>query len=493
MVFFKSDADKSDLLGKILVCLSFFILLYMIYYSFKYPFLSVDEWYSKGIIKLSINNIIKASAVDVHPPLYYFILKLGMKFFSIMGIKINAISLMELISVIPYIIIFCISITEIKKDYGHLTCGLFLFTTITTSEFFRQFLTARMYSWSILFLILSFICVRSIINKNDMKHWILLSIFSVLCAYTHYFAAISSIVIYLLLLGYIIKNNKSSIKEWLISTIIGIVCYIPWMLILFNQLSSVHQSYWIQQITLENMIIFFSFALTSIEEQIFQVISFIIILICIYSIFKKYLENNDEDNTYALFGALTFLGTILIGSIISFVFKPILIERYLIPSIAVFWLGFSIYISKINIKRYIPLIIIVLLVMGCANVACQSDDIHHIYYTTKAHNKYIDSINNEDTIIIFASLNKYLRLHENFNKVSEKYTNYYFNNTTTNLSDYNLGDVENGYFNITLENIKNTDKNIYFITKSNEKFNETGFKIQKVENIAPCGIYKFST
>lgn len=77
-----------------------------------------------------------------------------------------------------------------------------------------------MYSWGLLFLFLGFLCFRDILNKSDVKSWVLFSLFAVLAAYTHYFVALSFGILYLLLFVYYVgiygvKNNKISIGSFL--------------------------------------------------------------------------------------------------------------------------------------------------------------------------------------------------------------------------------------------------------------------------------------
>ena len=77
----------------------------------------------------------------------------------------------------------------------------------------------------------------------------LFTLFTILGAYTHYFVALSSFLIYFALLIYMIFNkDKSDFKKWSFSVIIAIISYVPWIPSLITQLHSVHESYWIPQI-----------------------------------------------------------------------------------------------------------------------------------------------------------------------------------------------------------------------------------------------------
>ena len=85
----------------------------------------------------------------------------------------------------------------------------------------------RMYSWAGVFVTLTGIYTYRIVSKeSNKKNWILFAIFSLLSAYTHYFAMMTIGIINLMLFAYTIKNKKY-IKEFLITGITQIILFIP--------------------------------------------------------------------------------------------------------------------------------------------------------------------------------------------------------------------------------------------------------------------------
>ena len=201
--------NQKDLMGKLLFGISLILLGVMIYLVFTKPFLSVDEWFTKGLVNFRFADVVSLTALDVHPPLYYIIVKLFTKPLALLNIHYNAIMLLKFVSIVPYIIILLVSLTKIRKEYGWFSSGLMVFCLLSMANFFTYYLTARMYSWSLLFILLSFIYASSIFEAPNIKDWILLSIFSVLGAYTMYMNAVASISLYLLLLIYIIYSLKA--------------------------------------------------------------------------------------------------------------------------------------------------------------------------------------------------------------------------------------------------------------------------------------------
>jgi hypothetical protein len=186
-------------------------LLFVVY--MKYPFLSVDEGFTRGFLDFSFGEMIKLTAMDVHPPLYYLITMAFVNLCHGIGLNFNLIQMMKFPSIIPYLLVLVFSLTKLRKEYGLLMGGLFSLTLIVASDFFIQYLTARMYAWAMIFLIISFFYVKDILEKNDMKSWLLFTLFSVLGAYTHYFTGVSSVIIYLMLFIWILINRNEGLKD----------------------------------------------------------------------------------------------------------------------------------------------------------------------------------------------------------------------------------------------------------------------------------------
>ena len=86
--------DKSDLMGIFLLILGLLLFAFLIGIVIKKPFISNDEWYTMGMMQLPLHNIIKVTAGDVHPPMFYIILYGFMSFFKLLSIDIDLIYIM---------------------------------------------------------------------------------------------------------------------------------------------------------------------------------------------------------------------------------------------------------------------------------------------------------------------------------------------------------------------------------------------------------------
>ena len=191
--------DKKNLIGIALFAISVLMLGLMIFNPLNYSFIHIDEWYTLSLLQMSFIDGLKLTAADVHPPLYYLIVKIVLKVLSVLNIEYNMILISKIVTILPYALLLIVFGTKVKNEFGWLTAGIFVFVFGTMSEFFFKFITLRMYGWGLLFLVLSYIYLYDVFNKSDRKSWFLLTIFSVCGAYTHYFIAISSVLMYLFL------------------------------------------------------------------------------------------------------------------------------------------------------------------------------------------------------------------------------------------------------------------------------------------------------
>ncbi|MDR3291886.1 MAG: hypothetical protein LBT10_07035, partial [Methanobrevibacter sp.] len=203
-----------------------------------------DEAYTLNLISKSfIDMVFTIAGHDVHPPLYYLILKSVFQFFSLFlplktfnavftfnsNYLLNVI-VAKLTSTIPLFLLFIFSFTRLRKDFGWLISGIFAFCIITMPNIMNYGLEIRMYSWAMLFVTLSFYYSYKITIESSKTNWGMFIIFSLMGAYTHYYGTLAIAIINLILLLNIFLKNREKIKNWAISTTIITLGYIPWIL-----------------------------------------------------------------------------------------------------------------------------------------------------------------------------------------------------------------------------------------------------------------------
>ena len=140
---------KREFLGKIFFASAVLILIYMFITPASHVLIHVDEYWTYSLVNLPFMQGMTVAAHDVHPPLYYLILYLFTPF------GLGNIFILKIASIIPYLLLMFVSYFKIRKDYNWLTAGLFIFCIGAMSDFFVEFLTMRMYSWGLFFVIMA--------------------------------------------------------------------------------------------------------------------------------------------------------------------------------------------------------------------------------------------------------------------------------------------------------------------------------------------------
>lgn len=445
--------EKRDLLGILFFGVAILILLYLFISPLMNAFINVDEYWTYTLVNLPFMQGMTVAFHDVHPPLYYMILYLLTPF------GLENLYLLKVVSIIPYILIMAVSATKIREDYGWLTAGLFVFCIGIMSDFFVEFLTIRMYSWGLFFVLMVFIYYNEVITHWDKKSWMILTAFTLLSAYTHYFFAITCALIYLLILYEILTEHKDELKEFGKSVLALVILYAPWGFVFLRQLKTEAGGYR-EGFELVNAIHYITaFAIKSedfrIEMIIFKVVAIIFLIFILILIYR-------EKDKFAGAGIFLMYATIAIGIVsLMFSFENTMRMRYLVPVMGIFWLSASIVIGKIkNYSILMVALILVMLLAGASLVITDEDVTARLLFN---HDKecFLESINNNSTVIVYNTDYGYRILHTDLNK-TKQYTlsdTYYYGNDVEFSDNFTKILDANPDKKVYLVNWKHTDRN----------------------------------
>ena len=458
MNLFNSISEKRDLIGKIFFIISMIILLYMFISPLNKTYIHVDEYFTLSIIQFPLNEMWSIILNDVHPPLYYFILIIFVKIFSSF---MNTLLISKIVSIIPYLLLIIISMAKIKEEYNWFTAGLFTFSIGIMSGFLIQFLTARMYGWSLFFLVMSFIYMKDVLIKSDLKSWLLFTIFSIFSIYTHNILLISVGFIYLTIIVNILLNinNKkekiTELKKWFVSTLICILSYVPWLFVILGQINAKHGN----GNTSFNLQNFFDCLLSFINSTnniILQVLGLIFLILIIIIILNQYFDNKNKDNYYILSGIIIFLLTLIVSAIIiPLLFAPIY-AKYLLTVCGIMWLSISILLNNVKNKKLFSILILLIILMGCLNSISLLNESNNLYKVGHEENIVLEQINNKNNVYLYPNEYNYIYYHNHLNE-----TQGYNIKKFKNINDNNITFEKN----ITKILLDNNNKNIYTMKK----------------------------
>ena len=466
--------ERRDILGMALIGVSIIILIYMFLSPLTNIIINVDEYWTYSLVNLPLMEGMIVAIHDVHPPLYYLILYLFTPF------GLNNLILLKVLSIIPYALIILVSLTKIREDYGWLTAGLFVFCIGLMSDFFVEFLTIRMYSWGLFFVLMSFIYYKEVITHWDKKSWALLTLFTLLSAYTQYFFAITCGLIYLLILVEILRENKDKLKQFGTSVLALIILYAPWCIVLVHQITTQaagsHETFDLNSL----MYYITSFAIKSkdlnFEIIVCKIIALVFLIFILVLIYKK-------KDKYPAAGVFLMYGTIAIGVLtLMFSFCNVMRVRYLVPVFGIFWLSASIVIGKIKNNKVLIIALVLIFALACASLYITNEDINSRLAFNEEKSAFLNSINNNNSVIVYNTDYGYKILHKDLNN-TKQYTlsgMYFYDNDIEICKD----------FNSILQ--KNPNKNVYLVNWRNDTRNdeyENGYHLEKQYD---AGHYSFS-
>ncbi len=415
--------------NKIFRILSIIILPTILWMSFfQNSNIWYDEFYTIEIIDNNIKDLVTITSNDVHPPLYYLLLKV---YTFIFGTDLNTL---KSFSIIPLIFILIINEIEVRKLFGKKVSNAFFIIFLSSSIVMQYAIEIRMYSWSMFFLYGMTIYAIKYCQKKDMSSIVLMTIFSILGIYTHYYVLLSAIILYLL----IILCNTKNFYKLIISGLVNFVCYLPWINVLFNQIIQVKQEFWISEITKANILQYpyYLFRLGRFTN-IYLIFIILIIIITLLFIFKKDFKYKKE----ILICFITFFATCTIAIIISILVKPIFYARYASISIVSCMILFvSIAIGNINSKKIRIIFLILFIIFGIISYT------YRMNLEFDFSKGYIDTVNtyisNDDAILFTSDTEQSVIISYYF----EDY-NYYAIKTCNNSPFKNIQNFNDDIFN----------------------------------------------
>ena len=366
-----------------------------------------DESYTVGLVSHSLFDSIKWAIYDVHPHLYYVMLKL---FTMIFG---NSLPVMRIFSTIGAILFVSLGYTHIRRDFGKKIGFWFSFCTVFSTMMLKYSLEIRMYTWAAYFVSLAVIyAFRSYNEPDNKKSRLLFILFSVLSAYTHYFGLFTVAILNLVML-YATNKEKRSMKTWLINAAWQIGCYIPGALIFLYQITLGGASW----ITIEWPNIVFDIStyhlfgatleqFSEYKSAKYFVIGGLVLAMYVMSglLLHRYAKSDEigEKNKKALKCALgVYYGTILFTLTVS-LFRVIFYIRYTAVLCGLLFFVMAVLISGLK-KNILKITAAVLLAVM---FVCQAVNVYNVMYHPSADSvkEGFGELVEEDDVFLFEEL-----------------------------------------------------------------------------------------
>ena len=359
-----------------------------------------DESYSVGLARHTFTEIWSIGGNDVHPVLYYWLLRIV---YLITG---GSILGYRLFSIIPIAIMIILGYTHIRKDYGEKTGFIFSFLSAFLPAMAQYAMEIRMYSWAILTVTILAIYAYRLLKEDNTRNWIIYGISSLASIYLHYYGLMAAGLINVALLIYlIIKKRKKGIIFIVSFGVVQGLVYLPWLVSLITQMDNVSGGFWIKlEFPKSYMEVLSSQLVGYIDTNedytrllVPTVLALELYVFMIYKIYKNIKEK--QDMKPCLWASGIYLSVIIAAIVITKILgSQILYYRYLfvITGLYIFAVSFILGKEKNNIS--VVAILVVITMLGIYNNIVMIKDNYNIK-NNEPINYMKENIKQGDTIV----------------------------------------------------------------------------------------------
>lgn len=340
-----------------------------------------DEAFSSYLTNFNLAEITKYTALDVHPPFYYWILKIWTELFGSSELVLRSLSIVFGLAsiVVAYLLI--------KKMFNNRVALLAIFFMAISPMLIRYGIEARMYTLVALISLSATYVLIDATRTNNRKKWYQYGGLVALGMWTHYFTAVIwlSHWVWRYWTLKVDKNiPKVTYKEyfsnnWIKAFGLAVLLYLPWLPFMAVQLGAIQiTNFWIGPVSVNSFTnyltnTFYYLEYSQVTNWLAAGLVAVVVLTVVGSIKVYKLLDNQKRINFSLLLSMSFIAPLILFIVSLPPLKPSFVERYLLVSSLSFLLVVAviIYYLFINKKLYLVLSIfavIMMLFVGVQNV-----------------------------------------------------------------------------------------------------------------------------
>lgn len=341
-----------------------------------------DEAFSSYIIQFNYVDIAIFTANDVHPPLYYWLLKAWTSLFGVGEFGLRSMSIFFAVATI--VMTFFLT----RRLFGRKVAVVALVFLSLSPMLIRYSDEARMYTLAAFIAMSATYALIKATKSKQKKWWVLYGVLVSLGMWTHYFTALVWLAHWV---WHAWETHTKSItvkiwikkifsKEWLLAYVVAVGLFLPWLYFMLKQLTVVQAAgFWIGPVgvdTLTNYLtnIFYYLEHGQVTSWLALALIFIIILLIILipKTFKSLTKS--EKSSFILISSLAWVPVILLFLASLPPLRSSFVERYLVPASIAFTVFMAIILVVGTKKwrpiyRVLPIVLIVgMMIFGITNV-----------------------------------------------------------------------------------------------------------------------------
>lgn len=341
-----------------------------------------DEAFSAYLIQYNFLDIARYTATDVHPPFFYWLLKIWAAVFghTEFGLRSMSVFFGAVAAVFGYLFT--------KRYFGRRAALFGIFILSISPLFIRYSQEARMYTLSAaIVLAATYVLGRAIESKNR-KLWILYGVLVSLGMWTHYFTALAWVAHwvwrYVTLYSTGVRGKqlgrKYFDKNWLTAYVVAVILFLPWLPAMVIQLVVVQANgFWISPVGVDTVSGYFGTLVFFLEHDhvtgwlsaslVAMGVLTAVLAVRTYKTGTPQLKRN-----YILLLCLSAIPPILLFIVSLPPLTSSFVERYVLPSAAAsaFFMGVVLVhgLRRVRLWKQLTIfaVIVVMLVYGLVNM-----------------------------------------------------------------------------------------------------------------------------
>jgi len=304
-----------------------------------------DEIYSLATARLGWRELLAAVGADVHPPLYYLLLKLSL------ALPLSDALALRLPSVLATIALVGLSREPILRALGRTTAigfaWLVTFTPVVVS-FSRE---GRMYTLAACLVTACASYALAALKQGRRRDTALATLLGIAAGYTHYYAALTVGLFALVLL---VQASARQRRVLVGAGLITLMALSPWAQFVVAQVRMVKAGFWIPPTSLDTLqkTLHLPFRLKFEDSPVhwsLHLAEAVAWLLLLWGLFGGAPAHRRAQRSCVAAWCLTLVVALALSRFVA----PVLVARYLFPAIGLFLLGVAAGLAKLP-KRLVP-------------------------------------------------------------------------------------------------------------------------------------------
>ena len=335
-----------------------------------------DEVFSVRFMEHGYSEIVWLTSQDVHPPLYYWYLKVIHDAGHWILPGVSSVALCKFASVLPFIGIYIYAITLVRKRLGWQVTGIFMLFLVIMPQIPVYMLEIRMYSLALFFITTIFLhgyeLVLGYSSQKVWGHWTAFWVYGVLTAYTQYYACIAVVSVYIaLFVFFALQKERKQLAKLGICAGLSVIVYLPWLPSFVSQVTAVSSNYWIQPLTFRSIFGCIKHVFLPVSNSVTKNYILALAMIAIFALafIHSFIKKKEASHRYLLLcGIFIPVFTAFMGFVCSALSRPIFVYRYLVPCLGAMWLVAVVVITDSFSKNWGVLLLVPFLLAGHSNM-----------------------------------------------------------------------------------------------------------------------------